>query len=259
MVVPYIEESDFYNFSFQNRNISRYQNIIYDTKKKFDLILFGSSMSASFNTKTINENSINLSAEGETIFSGIKIDEKTEIEGKSYLIEINALYRSDENRLTDIILNPAKFLLRKHIKQFRENYRPDDLLASIIMRIEDKLNFKFYKNESKILSERFQAFNNLNDSLLIIENIRKLETFIKKKQNQNIILFELPFDDNLEKSKKAVFIRRKIRDLASFYNILFIEIPENMEFNTPDYIHMELNSMREFESYLRSELIRITL
>ena len=253
-LIPYIESSKFYNFSFQNRNISRFQNIIYENNQNYDLILFGSSMSASLNTKVLQENSINLSAEGETIFSGIKVANYTKMTSKTYLIEVNALYRTDLNRLTDIVLNPVKFQLRKHVEQFRETNRPDNLLANLIMRVEDKLKFKPYSNKSKLFEGRVKDFEFLNDSSIVSSNIYRLEKFIKDNFKNEIIFYELPFDSGLESSVKAVYVRNKAKDLAIEHELLYIDIPDSINFDSPDYIHLSPVSMRKYEAFLKNKL-----
>lgn len=253
-LIPYIESSKFYNFSFQNRNISRFQNIVYENNQNCDLILFGSSMSASLNTKVLHKNSINLSAEGETIFSGIRVANFTKMTSKTYLIEVNALYRSDLNRLTDIVLNPVKFQLRKYVEQFREKNRPDNLLAHFVMRVEDKLKFKPHYNHSSIVQAKKESFEEIGDSAIIQANIGKVSEFIKSHSNQKIIFYELPFDTDLQTSAKALYVRNKVKNLATEHELLYINIPDSINFDSPDYIHLSPLSMRKYEAFLKNIL-----
>jgi hypothetical protein len=211
-------------------------------------------MSASLNTKLLHENSVNLSAEGETIFSGIKTADYTQMTSKTYLIEVNALYRSNLNRLTDIILNPVKFQLRKHVEQFREKNRPDNLLANFVMRVEDKLKFKPHYNRTSIIQAKKESFEEIEDSAIVQANIGKLSKFIKTHPNQKIIFYELPFDSDLQTSVKALYVRNKAKNLAIEHQLLYIDIPDTISFDSPDYIHLSPVSMRKYEDFLKNKL-----
>lgn len=253
----------------KSANLISAQNFIYnltDEAVKKDTLIIGSSISRKLVTDSLGKNYYNLAFNAWSSYDGLELLRITEKKPACILIETNVVgYQSLQEDVKGS-LSPVSYYSSKTFKSFQLQNQPVGLLVG---GIKEKLKARM--DEMRRLKRQDQALYDYNIKLEKEKQMKALPdsemikrfTVLKdlitgfKKQNIQVVFFEIPFDNELENTAVMQQNRTYFNRYFPEAEYKYVQLPPVNNYVYSDGIHLSLESALPYTLYLKTELEKL--
>jgi len=250
-------------------NLISAQNFIYnisDAAIEKDTIIIGSSVSRKLVTAALGQNYYNLAFNAWSSYDGLELIKLAHKKPACLLIETNVVGNQSLQQDVTGSLSPVSYYPNKLLKSFQLQNQPVGLLIGAIKekmkaRMEEMKRLKRENQDLynyNIKMEKEKQMNVLPDSVYTARFtvLKKLvEDF--KKQNIQIIFFEIPFDKELENTATMVTNRKFFRQYFPETEYRYVALPAANDYVYSDGLHLSQQSALPYTLYLKNEIEKL--
>ena len=253
----------------KSANLISAQNFIYNLSAeevKKDTLIIGSSISRKLVTDSLGKNYFNLAFNAWSSYDGLELLRITEKKPACILIETNVVgYQSLQEDVKGS-LSPVSYYSSKAFKSFQLQNQPVGLLVGGIkeklkakmeaMRRLKRQNQELYNYNVKL--EKEKQMQPVPDSEMTKRFIvlKELVTGFKK-QNIQVIFFEIPFDNDLENTAINQQNRKYFSQYFPESEYKYVQLPPVNNYVYSDGIHLSVESALPYTLYLKAELEKL--
>ena len=246
------------------QNKMKAEKYLYSDMKEKEVIV-GSSLSDRLNMNFL-PGIYNLSLSGQSVFDGINIIKfNKKIICKIY-IEINNLTKKEDDNFKESIIDNPNYILKEKLAIFRVGHKPISIISNsinnkifktsepkkvIIKQSTNNISENTNKELIKQLSINLNKIDLHSINLAICKLKKNVDYF--KKNNIEIVFFEMPINFKLENCLMLKIIRKKIKKY--FPEIIFLENSFRKKYITSDGLHLGPEESYIYTLYFRSNLI----
>ena len=237
-------------------------------QEHYDLILAGSSTTAKLDLSNFEGKHYNLSMEGGASITALDYMRQQGVYPSLILVETNSIGRMIDEAILESFDNPIKQFCRSNLKAFRMENKPGRYLAHLGNMIIDYTNHNIFHLELKkasefrtalfdtIVSGHVKKNDDLKDTLIVSNHINNLKEVLKdfEANGARIILFEIPFDKQINNTEMPIFIDQSFQQLANEMNWKYINVDRSKEYRTGDGVHLNKEYRAVFVQYLFDQI-----
>jgi len=245
---------------FQNQWIENYataEGFIYQ-KQPIQTVVVGSSMTARLNEVELGQGVYNLSFNGGSALTGLRIIKESMFIPETILVETNILERAVNKDMLNSLFTPIVWRIKRYLISLQYTYQPINIILSFIKTrsmaesvvISDK---PINKKQLEFGIKRHRENGN-NVGLFGVEDLFEQQEMIDyfSKSGVKILFFQMPVHKKVLSSKK--YKKRKIIMQQMFPETTSYWINEQHQFETIDGIHLTLNSAYKFSKLLKDRI-----
>ncbi len=253
----------------KSANIINAQNFIYNVSGKAiqnDTVIVGSSISRKLVTEMLGKNFVNLAFNAWSSYDGLQIIKRTGKKPACLLMEMNVV--GNQTLQQDIVnsLSPLSYYPNTVFKSFQLQNQPVGLFVGAVkeqlkakmeaMRMKKRENQELYNYNLKL--EKDKLINVLPDTVLTAR-FTVLKTMVDelKKENIDVVFFEVPFDAELENTPTLLANRKYFQQYFPNTEYKYIALPPVNDYVYSDGIHLSVQSAPVFTNYLKTELQKL--
>ncbi len=257
-------------------NIIKAQKYIYNNTSSSNDVMVGTSLSNKLIMDSI-PGFINLSFSGESIYDGLNIILLKDKLPRSVYIEMNFAFKSQNEEFISSVSNPVLLKVKKHLYALREDKQPLAIFGDFTntffvknMILKTKNSFfarqnVFMSSNQSVLGEMIklqqQKYILEPDTMLVTSCLKKLHPLINrlKKQNVNVVFFEMPVNEQLINMPMAKKVRELFLKEFPIETNNYIFSPKNIaDYQTTDGIHLTKSEILTYRSYFKEEIKKYT-
>lgn len=239
------------------RNNIRHEGFLYNDTI-FDTVMVGSSMSALVDLDVIAKNSYNLTSEGGTFISGLKLIKKKKKLPKCVLIETNSLVRNENELITKPFAIDLINQIRADIPLFQSKNRLGCQFVHESLPVFGKLSSILPADKVIAIDKhgmvRQKTISKIEERELKY-NIEQLESFLDFAEHNNIevIFIELPYLKEVEDP----FFPKAQAKVQSYAKKSFVRNITSIgfeDFLLTDRVHLSLESAKNYTYWLKNKV-----
>jgi len=250
----------------KSANLITAQNFIYnfpDKEISHDTVIVGSSISRKLITDSLGKNYLNLAFNAWSSYEGLELLNLTKKKPACVMIEMNVV--GDTVMEQDVLnsMNALSFNVNELFKSFQLQNQPVGILIGYFKnKLKAKMEeLKRKKRENQDLykynlqQEKETMTKILPDSVFSARfNVlsKLVETF--KKENINIIFFEIPMDNELENTPLVLTTRALFHKYFPDSTYRYIAMQSTNKYIYSDGIHLSLQSALPYTLYLKNAI-----
>jgi hypothetical protein len=253
----------------KSANLISAQNFIYNISEnevKGDTIILGSSISRKLVTGMLGNNYYNLAFNAWSAFDGLELIKLTQKKPACLLIETNVMSNQPLPRDITNGLNPVSYYPNKFFKSLQLQNQPVGLIIGAVkenlkermeeMKRKKRENQELYNYNLKL--EKEKQTKTFTDSEYTTR-FEKMKTLVQefRKQNVEVIFFEIPFDPELEHTAAIEKNRRYFKQYFPEPEYRHIALPAVNNYVYSDGLHLSLQSAPEYTAYLKNEIDKL--
>lgn len=244
---------------FQNqwiKNHSIAEAFIYKVPA-YRTVIVGSSMAAKLVQKDLDGDDIyNLSFEGGSSLTGLRIIKESNIIPKEIYIETNIIERKLNENMLSSLFTPVIWRIKKHLISLQYTYQPINIALTFINAkfgkdASEKVHVAPNQGKLKFGINRHRAsengVNTFNEQR-IVEQKKVIDYFTSK--GVNIVFFQMPVHEEILSTKGYQERKKVLEKLFSKFEFHWVENDHHYE--TTDGIHLNLESANEYALVLKS-------
>lgn len=255
----------------KSANLISAQNFIYnlsDDEVKNDTLIIGSSISRKLVTGSLGKNYFNLAFNAWSSYDGLELLRITGKKPACILVETNVVgYQSLQEDVKGS-LSPVSYYSSVTFKSFQLQNQPVGLLVG---GIKEKLKARM--DAMRKLKRQDQALYDYNIKLekekqaiaLPDSEMVKRFTVLKelitgfKKQNIQVVFFEVPFDNELENTAIMQQNRKYFSQYFPVSEYKYVQLPPVNNYVYSDGLHLSLESALPYTLYLKTALEKLKI
>lgn len=239
-------------------NLIKAEHFIYKANPPSDVIV-GSSLSTKIKMSMLPGVG-NIAFVGQSIYEGLDILSHQKYLPKNVFIEINIVFRKENERFTSMLFCPVLYNLKKFFPSLREEYQPAGFLYQIGNRfIHDKPDatvddFVF----KKLLNQEIEKNSKLPDPKIVEESFRTLQHYVHALESKgvNVVFFEMPVNPALYHSPRVSFVRTNFYKYFPPEKYHYIFSPDWSMYHTSDGLHLKPEEALQYTSFFKLQMAK---
>jgi len=258
-------------------NIIKAQRFIYDENDASYDVIVGSSLSGRLVMDRL-PHMYNLSFGGLTIFDGLNILAHKETVPQRIFIEMNVVWKKEDEGFTSSINQPILYYLRKMFPSLRDEYEPIGLLGDrIIPIITNRMTSYMQKKETandlsvekekhnafftRMLNIQIESYTQKLDLKALDESFKNLKLYVNEleRRNAHVIFYEMPVNQKLCYLPLATSIREKFHEYFPVTKYSYIYAPDCSEYETMDGLHLGNEEAVKYTNYFKSQISQLSI
>jgi hypothetical protein len=241
-------------------NIIKAQRLQYNTSDTFDNVIVGSSL-ANRLADTLFRKTYKLAFSGGSIFDGLSILSHSKAMPKQVFIEMNMVFRQEDEKFTQNLNSPTLFYLKKELLFLQEEKQPVTLLASKVKQLlspkKQRANEIVPEPLFKILlANQAEVFSKSPEPALVKQSFQLLQAYVKEIESKGgkVIFFEMPVNPRIYNLPKAKITRNNFYTFFPKQQYEYMPLPSSEEYSTTDGIHLTLESAQKYSLFFSNYL-----
>jgi hypothetical protein len=254
-----------------------------------DVVIVGSSMGARVDAGRLPK-AFNLSFIGRGAFDGLAIIEHSKSKPAMVLVEVNTLFREEDENFTSKITSPYGRLLNRSSHEMPVNYavrfaawaknqllgqaaadppqpfRPEPRTKTPAVAGQqtapnpdsegNEVDTQHSEALARVVQQNINDWQTLPEFFHLDDNLDRLAQLANSFADHNIeiVLFELPCHPDIDSSPRLEQIRKGIRNRDVLAQLMVIRAADVTKFQSNDGLHLIRQSSQEFTDLLASKL-----
>lgn len=223
-------------------------------------VIVGSSLAYRIELDSLPEGTSNLGFGGLSIYDGLQLINRAGKSPARVLIESNVLFREPDKQFLNALFEPGLYELRRELPIMQEHNQPSGVLYGWVKKTmlqqrdgSEQNDTVRVPNEMMLKEQRHAYAETPADSTiqrfmrLLMDEVKALE-----QRGVEVIFFEVPIDQELERSQLSELSRSLIRE--HFPKARFLHTPEQPAWRTTDGLHLDKPDAQRFSGMLAREL-----
>ncbi len=245
-------------------NMINAENYIYKQSVNTEMVMVGSSLTATLDEELMGSNVVNLSMRGGCTQTGLEVVKEQSSPPKILLVEINETIQREMDRdLIDSLYNPFLYFLRMNFPIFRQEYRPVSTFVYALKQWSKGNRQSGQSTDSPLREAQIQRVKvqwamPLSDEKkeLIIEQAKIIQNQLSEisSNGSRIILFNMPGEPELDNTVQKKQVRELMEKLFPSDRFEWLSNPQR-SWKTSDGLHLTADYAQEYALYLKKQLL----
>ncbi|MBP0014843.1 MAG: hypothetical protein J7545_05520 [Roseofilum sp. SBFL] len=245
-------------------NMINAENYVYKQSVNTEMVMVGSSLTATLDEELMGSNVVNLSMRGGCTQTGLEVVKEQSSPPKILLVEINETIQREMDRdLIDSLYNPFLYFLRMNFPMFRQEYRPVSTFVYALKQWSQGNRQSGQSTDSPLRETQIQRVKvqwgiPLSDEKkeLILEQAKIIQNQLSEigSNGSRIILFNMPGEPGLDNTVQKQQVRELMKDLFPSDRFEWLSNPQR-GWKTSDGVHLTTDDAQEYALFLKKQLL----